>query len=346
VGVFADRIRTLFCALALRFPDATLDQVKTFLSCIAAAIAIYTASITLGAEGTPERIRILYASTALSFSPIWIASDLGIYRKHGLDAEAILLGGGPLIASVLLSGSADIGIGAGDAPIRVALQGGDMKIFALQKHARILSIVSKPSIQELSQIKVLGVQSLGSSTHNYWLWYARQRKLAEQQVQFVHTSSSAENFLALKSGRVDAGVFGPPFDVQAEREGFRLLVEGVKNPQPFPATAYFATAAFLAKRPEGARRFIEAMKEAVQIFREDKASAFKVIARRLKVSQPSVLERAYEYERPFMRRDLSLQLEVIENALVESKRALGASAKRPDLTVDDAIDRSFVGVAR
>jgi hypothetical protein len=59
-----------------------------------------------------------------------------------------------------------------------------------------------------------------------------------------------------------------------------------------------------------------------------------------------VLERAYEYERPFMRRDLSLQFEVIENALVESKRALGASAKRPNLTVDDAIDRSFVGVAR
>ena len=319
---------------------------KTLFSCFATAILVFIAPIVHGAEGVPERIRILYASTAMSFTPIWIASDLGIYRKHGLDAEAVLLGGGPLIASVLLSGSAEVGVGAGDAPIRVALQGGDMKIFALQKHARILSIVSKPSIQELSQIKVLGIQSLGSSTHNYWLWYARQRKLAEQQVQYVHTTSSAENFLALKSGRVDAGVFGPPFDVQAEREGFRLLVEGVKNPQPFPATGYFAAGGFLAKRAEAARRFIEAMKEAVEIFREDKASAFKVIARRLKVTQPSVLERAYEYERPFMRRDLSLQLEVIENALVESKRALGANAKRPDLGVDDVIDRNFVSVAR
>ena len=135
------------------------------------------------ADGSqPQRLRILYASTATSFAPIWIANDLGIYKKHGLDAEAVLLGGGPLVASVLLSGSADVGVGAGDAPVRVALQGGDMKIFALQKHARILSIVSKPSIQDLSQIKVLGIQSLGSSTHNYWLWYARQRKLAEQQV--------------------------------------------------------------------------------------------------------------------------------------------------------------------
>lgn len=295
---------------------------------------------------TPQRLRILYASTATSFSPIWIANDLGIYKKHGLDTEAVLLGGGPLVASVLLSGSADVGVGAGDAPVRVALQGGDMKIFALQKHARILSIVSKPSIQDLSQIKVLGIQSLGSSTHNYWLWYARQRKLAEQQVQFVHTSSSAENFLALKSGRVDAGVFGPPFDVQAERDGFRLLVEGVKNPQPFPATTYFTTTAFLTKRPEAARRYIDAMKEAVQVFREDKATAFKVIMRRLKLTDPNVLERAYEYERPFMRRDLSLQLDVIDTALAEAKQVLGANAKRPDLTVDDVVDKNFVSVAR
>lgn len=297
-------------------------------------------------SGAPQRLRILYASTATSFAPIWIANDLGIYKKHGLDAEAVLLGGGPLVASVLLSGSADIGIAAGDAPVRVALQGGDMKIFALQKHARILSIVGKPSIQDLSQIKILGIQSLGSSTHNYWLWYARQRKLAEQQVQFVHTSSSAENFLALKSGRVDAAVFGPPFDVQAERDGFRLLVDGFKNPQPFPATAYFATASFLSKRPEAARRFIEAMKEAVQTFHEDKASTFKVIQRRLKLSDPRVLDRAYDYERPFMRRDLTLPLDVIDTALTEAKRALGTNAKRPDLSVDDVIDKSFTGLAR
>ena len=297
-------------------------------------------------NSTPQRLRILYASTATSFAPIWIANDLGIYKKHGLDAEAVLLGGGPLVASVLLSGSADVGVGAGDAPIRVALQGGDIKIFALQKHARFLSIVSKPSIQDLSQIKVLGIQSLGSSTHNYWLWYARQRKLADQQVQFVHTSSSAENFLALKSGRVDAGVFGPPFDVQAERDGFRLLVEGIKNPQPFPATAYFATAAFLSKRPEAARRFIEAMKEAVQVFHEDKASTFKVIQKRLKLNDSRVLDRAYDYERPFMRRDLSLQLNVVETALAEAKQVLGANAKRPDLSIDEVIDKNFVGVVR
>jgi len=175
------------------------------------------------------------------------------------------------------------GVGVGETPIRVALQGGDMKIFALQKHARILSIVSKASVQDLGQIKVLGIQSLGSSTHNFWLWYARQRKLSESQVQFVHTNSSAKNYLALKSGRVGAAIFGPPFDVQAQQEGFRLLVEGMKNPQPFPATCYFATVGFLNKRPEAARRFVESMKEAVQLFHEDKTATLKVIERRLRL---------------------------------------------------------------
>ena len=47
-----------------------------------------------------------------------------------------------------------------------------------------------------------------------------------------------------------------------------------------------------------------------------------------------------------MRRDLSLQYDVIDNALAETKRLLGANAKRPDYTVDDVIDKSFVAVVR
>ena len=66
-----------------------------------AIVAIAAAATEEAADSAPERIRILYASTATSFAPIWLASDLGLYRKQGLDAEAVLLGGGPLIASVL-----------------------------------------------------------------------------------------------------------------------------------------------------------------------------------------------------------------------------------------------------
>lgn len=42
----------------------------------------------------------------------------------------------------------------------------------------------------------------------------------------------------------------------------------------------------------------------------------------------------------------ALQLDVIETALAEAKRLLGDTAQRPDLSVDDVIDKSFVGVAR
>jgi ABC-type nitrate/sulfonate/bicarbonate transport system substrate-binding protein len=56
---------------------------------VGAALLVSTANLLLAAEvGAPERIRILYASTATSFAPIWIASDLRIYKKHRLDAEA------------------------------------------------------------------------------------------------------------------------------------------------------------------------------------------------------------------------------------------------------------------
>jgi len=39
-------------------------------------------------------------------------------------------------------------------------------------------------------------------------------------------------------------------------------------------------------------------------------------------------------------------LDVIDIALPEAKRVLGANAKRLDLTIDDVIDKNFVGVVR
>lgn len=87
--------------------SARLPNLTAWL--VALTLLLMPGKLAAADGSAPERMRILYASTATSFAPIWITSDLGIYRKHGLDAEAVLLGGGPLIGSVLLSNSADVG---------------------------------------------------------------------------------------------------------------------------------------------------------------------------------------------------------------------------------------------
>jgi ABC-type nitrate/sulfonate/bicarbonate transport system substrate-binding protein len=63
--------------------------------------------------------------------PIWVAYETGIFRKNGLDAQAVWLGGGgPITISVILSGEAQIYHGAGNGVIASNLGGSDLVMIA------------------------------------------------------------------------------------------------------------------------------------------------------------------------------------------------------------------------
>src|SRR2546428_12920308 len=47
----------------------------------------------------------------------WVAKDLRIFDKHGLDAEVIMITGGARSTAALLSGSTQFGTGSATAPL-------------------------------------------------------------------------------------------------------------------------------------------------------------------------------------------------------------------------------------
>src|SRR5262249_23423917 len=47
------------------------------------------------------------------FVPLQVASEAGIFRRHGIEAEVISFAGGPRVQQALAAGSIDIGIGSG-----------------------------------------------------------------------------------------------------------------------------------------------------------------------------------------------------------------------------------------
>src|SRR5215472_4999592 len=73
--------------------------------------------------------RLVIGNTAISAEglPIWFAQETGIYKKNGLDTEAIFLGGGgPRSLSVILSGECPISHGSGLPLINSNINGADL----------------------------------------------------------------------------------------------------------------------------------------------------------------------------------------------------------------------------
>ena len=65
---------------------------------LVASLLLITALVGLRAEGqvraAPEKLRIAYSAIGSSQSPLWIAHEAGIFKKHGLDVDLLYVGGG------------------------------------------------------------------------------------------------------------------------------------------------------------------------------------------------------------------------------------------------------------
>lgn len=46
------------------------------------------------AQARGEKLRVVYSAIGSSQSPLWIAHEAGIFKKHGLDVELLYVAGG------------------------------------------------------------------------------------------------------------------------------------------------------------------------------------------------------------------------------------------------------------
>jgi hypothetical protein len=62
----------------------------------------------------PTPIRLVYSSPTITNAPIWIASDLGIFKKHGVDTELTFITSSTTLTQAMVAGEvqfAQMGIG-------------------------------------------------------------------------------------------------------------------------------------------------------------------------------------------------------------------------------------------
>ena len=78
-----------------------------------------------------DKVRVGLSSVSALHGALWVAQEKGILRKHGIDAEVIVVGGaGTTGVSALLANDIQYVSSAGDAIINSNLRGGDTVMIA------------------------------------------------------------------------------------------------------------------------------------------------------------------------------------------------------------------------
>src|SRR5579872_4014225 len=196
-----------------------------------------------------------------------VGTRAGIFKKHGLDLEMLYTNGGGETMQAVISGSVDIGMGAGTgavlgafakgAPVRILLAGttGAGDLFWYVPAASPLK-----SFGELNG-KTVAYSTNGASTHITLLALIKHFNVTAKPIA---TGAAAVTMTQAMSGQIDVGWASPPFGLAALDEGkIRLIARGSDAPSTHDQTVrvHIVNANTLAQRRSVIERFVLAYRE-------------------------------------------------------------------------------------
>src|SRR5258705_1781425 len=130
--------------------------------CFAIALAM-TPLDTQAQDKKLDFFTISYASVSGTRAPLWIAKDLGLFEKYGLDGNLIFIASGVTSVNALLGGSVDIIAASGSSAVGAAARGAPLVIVASPRHIAY-KLIAHPSIQTEPELKrqIIGSRRVGA----------------------------------------------------------------------------------------------------------------------------------------------------------------------------------------
>jgi NitT/TauT family transport system substrate-binding protein len=249
-----------------------------------------------------ERVRAGYSGISGYQVPLWLAVDLGLFKKYGLSLEPVLFRGGTESASALAGNEIQFDVVAPQPHIAASLSGADIIIIGTYFNKHTYSIVARAGIrlpQELKgkRIGVLSVVGLNAIVVNTALKYWR---MDEKSVTLVRAGGSRDRFTALQSGLIDATMLTGAFVDRAKAAGMVLLLDLGDLEDSFPTVSLMTTKSLQSSKRNTVKGFLQAMSEAVNVFQSNADLGKKTLSKWMRTQDKDLLDSAYRSYAPRM----------------------------------------------
>src|SRR5712692_10355269 len=97
----------------------------TFSKAVALCGIVFVLSVSSSeiSWGQSQTLTAFYTAPVVSMAPMWIAKEVGFFKKQGLEVRVVFIPSGPTGTTAILAGEADVGVIGGFAPIRAIVGG-------------------------------------------------------------------------------------------------------------------------------------------------------------------------------------------------------------------------------
>jgi ABC-type nitrate/sulfonate/bicarbonate transport system substrate-binding protein len=294
------------------------------------------------------QIRSNYASsiTSESMASIWIAKELKLFNKYGLDTQFITMSRSPLAVAALLAGEIDLAIIGPGHLVNASIGGGDLIGVANLVQKLDYRLNSRPEIKKKEELrgKRLAISGPGATSHLVALLALQNMGMDanRDRIAFLTIPGTEINRrLALESGSVDATTLnGSVGDIYGNK-GYPVLFNFKGSGVTMPQTMVVTTRRIATSKPQVLDAYLKGLVEAIAYLLEpaNKENVTRAIATNLRLSNPADAEEAYKavlnaYDR-------------VPYPTVEGMKRLhglltAVNPKLADAKVESLIDDSFV----
>lgn len=303
-----------------------------------AALALLAglAIATVDSDGASAQGKIVIGCTATSdCASAMVAADEGIFKKHGLDAEMLLIGLNSNIPAAVLSNSIQIGgptstvfLQSVDGGLDLVAVAGASAMTKISNDAIAAFVRNGVEIKQPKDFigKKVGAPGLGAFLHVLFRKWLMEKGVDPKSVNFVEVTFPTMNDV-LKSGTVDAVLTAEPFVARmtAAGTGYVGARYGADLARTEPIIFYAASRDWAEKNPDAIRKFRAAIAEAAVIVNTDRDKASAAIAKFTKQQLDLVKSTTPNHSEPELKPEqLAWWIDVMQQQnMLQSKLALG-----------------------
>jgi NitT/TauT family transport system substrate-binding protein len=315
---------------------------RSFLTVFAVAFCL-VASVSAAAQ---NRTNFASSITSESMTAVWVARERGLFKKHGLDMQYIVMPRSPLAIAALMAGEIDAAIVGPGHLISAGTGGADLIGIGnfFQKLDYRLNV--RPDIKKPEDLrgKKIAISGPGATSHLVTLLALQALHVDPVQAQIALLTipgTELNRRLALESGSVDGTTLRGSVGDMYGNKGFTVLYNFKNTGMTLPQSMLVTSRRTAAAKPQIIEAYVKTLIEGIGLLLDpaNKASVSKTIATNLRLSNAADAEEAYH--------SVVNSYERVPYTSVESMKRLHGllstiNPKVKEVRVESVIDNSFV----
>lgn len=265
---------------------------------VAIAIVIWAVGYAPATSLAADKVRIGLSSVSAIHGAMWVAEEKGLFKKHGIEPELVVIGGGTAGVSALIAGDVRFLSNSGDGIISADLRGADLVMVAAVLNKGVQRVMARREIKSPEELKgkKVGITRFGSVSQRVLETALAMWRIGPSEVQVLQVGSSPAMLASLDKGGIDAAVLTIPSSFVAMDKGYRVLADFADMGIYYLHSMLSTRQAFLQANRELTTRFIKGYVEGIAYFLKNKGESLGVLKKKLRTAPEAEknLEAAYD----------------------------------------------------